>query len=285
MATTWNQRRRERQHLGLFWTMVIQATVIYNDIKCCEHLPRALHTNWDSERELTLTRMFGMSDTVCRDLLRMKIGPFQRLCARLRTYGLVDSKFVRIEEQVAIFLNTVGHDQRNRSVHFTFFRSGQMVSFYFHRVLHACLRLYREVVINVTPHHSPYEKENVKPWYSFFQDAVGAIDGTHIAVNVPLEEQARYHNRKQVISQNVLVACTIDMKFTYVLADFMAHNRQISTAPFQVPRPTIHLDVEEISSTKMDLNARNRHESRSDAMNGCTITALLRQVLVGHKKE
>ena len=50
------------------------------------------------------------------------------------------------------------------------------------------------------------------------KDAVGAINGTHIAANVPLEEQARYRNRKQVISQNVLVACTFDMKFTYVLA-------------------------------------------------------------------
>ena len=47
---------------------------------------------------------------------------------------------------------------------------------------------------------------------------MGAIDGTHIAANVPVEEQPRYRNRKQVISQNVLVACTFDMKFAYVLA-------------------------------------------------------------------
>ncbi|XP_022869247.1 uncharacterized protein LOC111388702 [Olea europaea var. sylvestris] len=158
--------------------------------------------------------MFGTSDTICRDLLRMKIGPFQRLCARLRSYGLVDSKYVRIEEQFAIFLNTVGHDQRDRAGRFTFFRSGQTVSFYFHRVLHACLGLYRDVVINATPHNSPYEKEN----YCFLKDVVEAIDGTHIAAYVPLEEQGKYRNRKQVISRNVLVACTFDMKFTYVLA-------------------------------------------------------------------
>ena len=47
---------------------------------------------------------------------------------------------------------------------------------------------------------------------------MGATDGTHIVANVRLEEQARYRNRKQVISQNVLVACTFDMKFTYMLA-------------------------------------------------------------------
>ncbi|XP_022846363.1 uncharacterized protein LOC111369112 [Olea europaea var. sylvestris] len=267
--------------------MVMQAIVIYNELRRrARHLPRAPHTNWNSEREITLTQMFGTSDTICRDLLRMKIGPFQRLCARLRSYGLVDSKYVRIEEQVAIFLNTVGHDQRNRAGRFTFFRSGQTVSFYFHRVLHACLGLYRDVVINATPHNSPYEKENVQPWYSFFQDVVGAIDGTHIATYVPLEEQGKYRNRKQVISQNVLVACTFDMKFTYVLAGWegSAHDGRFSAAPFRVPRPTLHSDVEEISSTQADPNSRNRQIRWSDAMDGCMITALLHQVLSSHKR-
>ncbi|KAL2506675.1 putative harbinger transposase-derived nuclease [Abeliophyllum distichum] len=89
------------------------------------------------------------------------------------------------------------------------------MSYYFHRVLHACLGLYRKVVTNATIHNSPYEKDNVKPWYSYFQDVVEAIDGTHISANVPVDDQARYRNRKQVISQNVLVACTFDIKFTY----------------------------------------------------------------------
>ena len=106
--------------------------------------------------------MFGMSDRICHNLLRMKIELFHRLCAQLRTYGLV-------EEQVTIFLNTVGHDERNRAGSFTFFRSGQTVSYYFHRVLDACLRLYRDVVSNATVHNSPYEKDNVKPWFTYFQ--------------------------------------------------------------------------------------------------------------------
>ena len=148
----------------------MQAIVIYNDIRRRNrYLPRAPHINWDSERQMTLTRMFGMSDRICHNLLRMKIEPFHRFCAQLRTYGLVDSRSVLVEEQVAIFLNTVGHDERNRAGSFTFFRSGQTVSYYFHRVLQACLRLYRDVVSNATVHNSPYEKENVKPWFTYFQ--------------------------------------------------------------------------------------------------------------------
>ena len=164
MATTTNQRRRQQQRLGLFWTMVMQAIVIYNEIRRhSRRLPRAPHRNWDSERQMTLTRMFGMSDRIYHNLLRLKIQTFHRLCARLRTYGLVDSRSVLVEEQVAIFLNTVGHDERNRAESFTFFRFGQTVSYYFHKVLHACLKLYRDVVSNATIHNSPYEKENIKP--------------------------------------------------------------------------------------------------------------------------
>lgn len=47
---------------------------------------------------------------------------------------------------------------------------------------------------------------------------MGALDGTHIPAKVPLSEHAAYRNRKKQISQNVLGACTMDMKFTYVLA-------------------------------------------------------------------
>jgi len=113
--------------------------------------------------------MFGMNDTICHNLLRMKIVPFQRLCARLITYGLDDNRSVCVEVQVAMFLHTVRYDERNQTKSFTFFRSSHTVSHYFHEVLHACLGLYREVVINATTHNSPYEKINVKPWYSYFQ--------------------------------------------------------------------------------------------------------------------
>ncbi|KAF5193903.1 nuclease, partial [Thalictrum thalictroides] len=51
-------------------------------------------------------------------------------------------------------------------------------------------------------------------------DAVGTVDGTHIEANISLNDQPSYRNRKGFISQNVLVACTFDMKFTYVMVGF-----------------------------------------------------------------
>ncbi|XP_022880775.1 uncharacterized protein LOC111398052 [Olea europaea var. sylvestris] len=64
----------------------------------------------------------------------------------------------------------------------------------------------------------------------------------------------------------------------------MANTRQSSAAPFLVPRPTLHSDVEEISSTQADPNSRNRQICWSDAMDGYMITALLHQVLSSHKR-
>ena len=50
------------------------------------------------------------------------------------------------------------------------------------------------------------------------QDCVGAIDGTHVHASMPPEIQGRFHGRKDGTTQNVLVAISFDLKFTYVLA-------------------------------------------------------------------
>ena len=50
------------------------------------------------------------------------------------------------------------------------------------------------------------------------QDCIGAIDGTHVHAFVPPEIQGRFYGRKDGTTQNVLVAISFDLKFTYVLA-------------------------------------------------------------------
>jgi len=47
---------------------------------------------------------------------------------------------------------------------------------------------------------------------------VGAINGTHVPTNVPVEIQGKFRDRKEGITQNVLAAITFDLKFIYVLA-------------------------------------------------------------------
>lgn len=51
----------------------------------------------------------------------------------------------------------------------------------------------------------------------WFPDAIGAIDGTHVAVSTYTHERPPYINRKGFPSQNVLAACNFDLEFIYVV--------------------------------------------------------------------
>ncbi|XP_040361307.1 protein ALP1-like [Rosa chinensis] len=53
--------------------------------------------------------------------------------------------------------------------------------------------------------------------WKWFENCLGALDGTHIPVTVSAEERPRYRNRKGDISTNVLGVCAPDLKFIYVL--------------------------------------------------------------------
>jgi len=58
---------------------------------------------------------------------------------------------------------------------------------------------------------------------------VGAIDGTHVPANVPVEIQWKFRGRKEGTIQNVLAAITFDLKFIYVLAGWegSAHDSRV----------------------------------------------------------
>ncbi|KAJ1696407.1 hypothetical protein LUZ63_004919 [Rhynchospora breviuscula] len=66
-------------------------------------------------------------------------------------------------------------------------------------------------------------------FYPYFEKCVGAIDGTHTRVKVPANDARRHRSRKQFPTQNILVACSFDLKFTYVLAgwDGSAHDSTV----------------------------------------------------------
>ncbi|KAL8151853.1 hypothetical protein V2J09_021661 [Rumex salicifolius] len=58
---------------------------------------------------------------------------------------------------------------------------------------------------------------------------IGALDGTYIGVIPPSEEKAKYRTKKGTIAMNVLVACSPNMEFTYVLTGWegSAHDDRV----------------------------------------------------------
>ncbi|KAL5566317.1 hypothetical protein UlMin_029481 [Ulmus minor] len=163
-----------------------------------------------------MTQVLNGHDDVFREMFRMDKHIFHKLCAILRQRGMLrDTAGVLIEEQLGIFLNIIGHNERNRVIQERFQHSGETISRHFNNVLKAVKSLSREFLQQ--PHVStPPEILENRRFYPYFQDCIGVIDGMHIPAHVPAKDQSRFRNRKGVFSQNVLAACTFDLKFIFI---------------------------------------------------------------------
>ncbi|XP_042499853.1 uncharacterized protein LOC122078043 [Macadamia integrifolia] len=170
---------------------------------------------------------------VCYQEFRLERHVFLNLRDRMVHRGwLVDSRFIRVDEQLAMFLVIVGQGLSNRQMQRRFNRSGQTISVVFHTVLQAMLNLSLETIRPPNFDVVPPEITNNLKYYPYFKDCIGAIDGTHISVIVRRSEETRYRNRKGMITQNVMCACSFDMRFTFVYAGWegSAHDARVLDA-------------------------------------------------------
>jgi hypothetical protein len=92
----------------------------------------------DDERQANLRIIYNCNDVECVNMHRMRKGPFFHLCNLLRSRTLLRNIIHSIiEEQVAMFLHVVGHNQRFRVIHQNLRRSVETVSTYFREILYA----------------------------------------------------------------------------------------------------------------------------------------------------
>ncbi|XBI77622.1 hypothetical protein VPH35_070690 [Triticum aestivum] len=100
----------------------------------------------EQERIQNLNYIYNCNDVEALWMLRIKIAPFARLVETFRSRGLLqDSINTSVEEQVAMFLHVVGHNQRFSVIHNTFRRSMEIISWYFKQVLYAIGELRGEI--------------------------------------------------------------------------------------------------------------------------------------------
>ncbi|KZT50631.1 hypothetical protein CALCODRAFT_418984, partial [Calocera cornea HHB12733] len=154
------------------------------------------------------------------DVLGMHKNVFRRLCNLLFAHGgLRPTRFVGIEEQLALFLVAVRKGESNRGLQELFQRSGDTVSHVFHRILRILTspNIYTRYV-RLPDTSTPPEISESPKLYPFFKDCLAAIDGSHIAAKPCAEDRPRYRDRKGGLSINVLAACTFDMRFCYILS-------------------------------------------------------------------
>ncbi|ETW06518.1 hypothetical protein H310_02749 [Aphanomyces invadans] len=183
-----------------------------------------------------------------RNQLRMLPGTFLALLDMLQTkYTLKSSRFVSAREKLATFLYVVGQAGSNRGAQERFQRSGWTITQSINEVLNAFMLLY-PIVVTLPSNDIPYEVHSNPKMYPFFEHCIGALDGTHVRATPPSNARMPFRNRKGFMSQNVLAACTFNLRFVYVLAgwegsasDARVLNDALLTKGFFIPEGKMYL--------------------------------------------
>jgi hypothetical protein len=135
------------------------------------------------------------------------------------SYGIKSTNKMSSVEALAMFLWMVGDGQSIRQSENRFIRSMEIVVRKFDKVLNFVVKLSVDIIKPRDPKFRVvHESLRNAQWHPWFNDSIGAIDGTHVPVVVPPTKVPQYLSRHGYCSQNVMVVCDFDMRFTFVLA-------------------------------------------------------------------
>jgi hypothetical protein len=151
-----------------------------------------------------------------RNVTRMDKPTFM-LLVDLLTYqsNLRTSMFMSSGKKFLIFIHAlVGFS--NREIADRWQHSGSTISIVLHDVAESLL-LVKHLFFKVPKADDPPQVAENAKYSPYFDNCIGALDGTHIGAIVPLEGQAVFRTRKKSLSQNVLGVCNFDLTYSYVL--------------------------------------------------------------------
>ncbi|XP_039113747.1 uncharacterized protein LOC120249311 [Dioscorea cayenensis subsp. rotundata] len=148
----------------------------------------------------------------------MSSSAFLSLCDMLvRDGGLRATLHVSVEEQVAKTLYVLGHNVTHRELSFFFRHSRETTFRHFHNVLQVIIELEDKFITQPDGAQIPSEIFSSNRFYPYFKIVLVLLMEHIFGIKVSSAEAPKYRVRKDYPTQNVLVACTFDLKFTYVL--------------------------------------------------------------------
>jgi hypothetical protein len=138
-----------------------------------------LKTQAEEHRQRALQMIYMSTDRECVSMIRMSRAPFFALCDLFRQRGLVPKTFgCSVEEQVAMFLHIVGHNQRFRVVHNSFVRSIEIVHRNFHQVLYAIGELRNDMI--KPPSSTTHPKILGSPRWNPYFKVIGIFSASYV---------------------------------------------------------------------------------------------------------
>ena len=156
----------------------------------------------------------------CYNMFRMNPPVFEMLHDLLvQSYGLKSTTRMSSREALGLFLWMIGPPEPVRQAEDKFTRSMETISRKFEHVLQCVCNLAKDIIRPRDPTFSTGHPKIANHKYApFFNNAIGAIDGTHVKVIVPGNKVGPYFNRSKEKSQNVLAICDFDKRFMFVAA-------------------------------------------------------------------
>jgi len=148
---------------------------------------RPRHTSKLSGKEKLKEILEGHPKNCCV-AFRMEPIVFREIADFLkREHLLRDTRGVRVDERLGFFLFMLSHNASYEDLQYEFKHSGS---------------------VKPTIGSGPHWKISTDPrFFPYFENCLGAIDGTHIPITIDEEKQAPYRNRKGTLSQNMMLAC------------------------------------------------------------------------------
>ena len=127
---------------------------------------------------------------------------------------LKDSLCICAGQKLMIFIHSLlGNSNRETAERWQ--HSGSTISDIIHEVVESLYHCIGILFIRPSANDdlSSTIRNNPK-FFPFFENCIGAFDGTHIPAIVSLVDNGRFRNRKGFISQNVLAVVNFDMTFS-----------------------------------------------------------------------
>ena len=147
---------------------------------------------------------------------RMNRDTFDSLCIYMRDHGgLQDSRQVSLPEKLLIFIHVLrGHSYRQTKRRWQ--HSTATIHAVIRQVADAFMCIQHLLFVPNCDNCPPEIRDNPK-WFPFFQNCIGALDGTKISSVVSTIEQTNFRDRKGNITQNVLGVCNFNLTYSYTL--------------------------------------------------------------------
>jgi len=155
--------------MGATVTVIATGVTIIEQERNRNYIPREPRINIIAQREFYMDSILNRGDRHCVEQIRMKPVVLYKLCDVLTSHDLLRStQNMSIREQVIVFLQIVGQNQRFHFISGIYYRSVETIHRYFRIVLKAVLKLHKHLIKDLDD-TVPAEILNNRRFYPYFK--------------------------------------------------------------------------------------------------------------------